>query len=129
MYHGRTATWVYGQGTRFHTMTATAQIRGEPVGPARFTVVGIDSEDEPKTPMRLTINDILIYEGPNPLPNDDCCGNRGPGNWGGVTFELPPGILRSGNNRISITNLDPSDEIFLPIFVMVDRAVLEFRSR
>jgi eukaryotic-like serine/threonine-protein kinase len=119
-YHNRTAQWVYGQGTDYSSMTASFNVRETPRGPGELTIVGIDSEDEPKTPMRLMVNGYVLYEGPNPLPNDDQSGREGPGNWGTYTWRLPPNLLVEGDNSISIINLDPSDQINYPIFIMID---------
>ncbi len=123
-YHGRTAQWVYGQGTDYSSMTAGFNIREVPRGPGALTIVGVDSEDEPKTPMRLMVNGYVLYEGPDPLPNDDQSGRDGPGNWGSYTWRIPPNLLVAGENSISIINLDPSDQINYPIFIMIDTVTI-----
>ncbi len=129
-YHGRTARWVYGQGTAYHTMTARFPVVSQPVGTATLTLVGIDSEDEPKTPVRISVNGEVVFQGGNPLPNDFCCGSSGPGNWGSVRIRIPAGVLQQGtDNTLTISNLDPSDRIFYPIFVMIDRATVTYRGR
>jgi tRNA A-37 threonylcarbamoyl transferase component Bud32 len=125
-YHNRTAQWVYGQGTDYSSMTAGFNIREVPRGPGELTIVGLDSEDEPKTPMRLMVNGYVLYEGPNPLPNDDQSGREGPGNWGSYTWRLPPNLLVEGENSISIINLDPSDQINYPIFIMIDTVTVSW---
>jgi hypothetical protein len=127
LYHGRTAQWVYGRGTEYHTMTATFNVVEPPAGPATLTIVGVDSEDPAKTPMRIVVNDaVVIYEGPNPLPDDTTAGPQGPGNWGSYEWNIPAGVLRPGPNTLSISNLDPSDRINYPIFVMVDYATISW---
>ncbi len=126
-YHGRTARWVYGRGTDFHTMTTSFRVNRQGTGRARLELTGLDSEDDPKTPMRITLNEQLFYEGPNPLPNDACCGGDGPGNWGTVVFEFPVEALRQGNNTLIIQNLDPSNRINFPIFIMVDELVIRYQ--
>ena len=79
--------------------------------------------------MRVTINGRTIYQGGNPLPNDHCCGSDGPGNWGSVWVRISDGVLKQGTNTVSITNLDPSDRTYYPIFVMVDRASVTYQGR
>ncbi len=125
-YHGRTARWVYGQGTQYSAMTAHFKMRGEPGGSASLTVVGVDSEDPPKTPIRITINGVVIYEGPDPLPNDLRTGPNGPGNWGTYTWQFDPTILHKGDNTLSIINLDPSDKVNYPLFFMLDYAIVSW---
>ena len=126
LYHGRTAEWVYGQGTPYNTMSASFSIDDNPKGPANMVIVGVDLEDPPKTPMRILVNDQEIFKGPDPLPNDNSNGPDAPGNWGSANFHLGPKVLRKGLNTITITNLDPSDKINYPIFVMVDSASISW---
>jgi hypothetical protein len=75
--------------------------------------------------MRVTLNGTTLYEGPNPLPNDFCCGTAGPGNWGTVPFEIPAGLL-AASNTLTITNLEPTDCTSCPKFVMLDRAIVDY---
>lgn len=124
LYHGRTAHWVYGQGTAYSTMSASFTIEKSPKGSASLVIVGLDSEDEPKTSMRVTLNNRVLYEGPDPLPNDNVNGSEGEGNWGDATFRIQSKTLQDGINVLSITNLDPSDKINFPIFIMIDSATL-----
>jgi hypothetical protein len=121
-YHRRTAQWVYGQGTPYHTMTAAFSLDQPPGAPARLVIVGVDSEDPAKTPIRIVLNGVVIFEGADPLPDDSSAGPGGKGNWGAVVFDIPPGALQAGANSLSITNLDPSDKVNYPIFFMLDYA-------
>ena len=41
-YQGRTAHWVYGQGTQYHTMTANFNIDTLPQGIASLTIYGVN---------------------------------------------------------------------------------------
>jgi hypothetical protein len=98
------------------------------VGTARLRLVGMDDERPEKNPMRLTLNGQVLYEGPDPLPNDFCCGPTGEGNWGAVIFEFPASLLRD-TNELSITNLSTSDCTLCPFYVMVDFGELTYRTR
>ncbi len=126
LYHRRTATWVYGQGTQYKTMSATFNLDHAPAGIANLSIVGLDSEDAPKTPIRIDLNGTLLYQGPNPLPNDLPSGVNGKGNWGSYTFQMGEGILQPGSNTLTITNLDPSDKINAPPFFMLDYATISW---
>lgn len=129
-YHGRTASWVYGQGTPYHTMTARFRLdhEGQVRPRASLEIVGLDGENPRKNRIAVVLNGVTIFEGPNPLPNDDCCGPSGPGNWGSVTFPVAGDILRR-NNELSISNLEPGECTLCPNFVMVDYAELDYRVR
>ena len=128
-YKGRTAQWVYAQDTRYSQMRANFSIRGRPAGDedgnAALVIEGMDSENSPKTDIRIEINSNLVYEGENPLPNDTNNINDN-GNWGSWTFTFPAEYLKQGNNRIEITNLEESGGFGRPPFFMLDYAVLRF---
>ncbi len=126
LYHGRTATWVYGQGTQYRTMSASFDIANPPTGNATLQITGLDSEDAAKTPIFITLNGIFIYNGANPLPNDFPNGVFQPGNWGSYNWAIPPGTLVQGTNTLSISNLDPSDKINQPPFFLLDYAVISW---
>ena len=126
MYHGRTAHWIYGQGTPYHTMTTSFNIDNPPTGEAKLQINGVDSEDSAKTPIRITINNTVIYEGPDPLPDDTTNGPNGPGNWGLYTWRVNPGVFVQGQNTLTIDNLSPSDKVNYPLFFMLDYAVISW---
>jgi serine/threonine-protein kinase len=125
-YHGRTAQWVYGQGTSYSTMGTVFTLDDKPKDDGTLTIVGIDSEDAPKTPMRIVLNRDVVFEGPNPLPNDYANGPDAPGNWGSVDITLPAKSLQKGQNTLTITNLDPSNQINYPIFIMIDYVTISW---
>jgi hypothetical protein len=129
-YHGRSASWVYGQGTPYHTMTLRFRLTedGQIGRRASLTFVGLDGESPPKNRIAIVLNGERIYVGPSPLPNDVCCGGSGPGNWGSAVFEFPGDLLRR-NNSLSVINLEASDCTRCSFYVMVDYAVLEYRVR
>lgn len=126
VYHGVTATWVYGQGTQYSSMSAQFDTDSPPTGPATLTIRGLDSEDQAKTPIAISLNGSLIYQGLNPLPNDFATGVDGPGNWGVYTWAINPGIIQAGTNTLTITNLDPSSAINQPPFFMLDYAQISW---
>jgi hypothetical protein len=128
-YHGRSASWIYGQGTPYATMTANFGLDAPVVagGRASLELVGLDGENPVKNVIRIVLNGTTLYEGPNPLPDDVCCGASGPGNWGSVAFEFPSELLTT-SNTLSITNLQPNDCTSCPKFVMIDQAVVTYPS-
>lgn len=124
LYHGRTATWVYGLGTQYSTMTALFNINSAPEGQATLTVIGVDSEDTAKTPISIVMNGVEIYVGGNPLPNDFSTGVFGAGNWGAAQWVIPAGLLQPGTNTLTITNLSNTSHINAPPFFMLDSATI-----
>jgi hypothetical protein len=108
-------------------MSATFTLDRRPLrdGSARLEIVGLDGENPVKNTIRIVLNGTTLYEGPDPLPDDVCCGGSGPGNWGSAAFEFPASLLNS-QNTLSITNLEPSDCTSCTKFVMLDYAVVRY---
>ena len=121
IYGGRTSTWVYGQGSGYTSMGATFDIGDATGRSATLAIVGMDSEDSRKTPMRITLNESVIWEGANPLPNDDQ--PLPTGTWDTMTVTVPAGVLRAGANTLVITNL-ASGSIGRPPFIALDYATV-----
>lgn len=126
VYGGRTATWIYGNGTPQSTMQATFALDGPPAGPAQLIVEGMDSEDEAKTVITIAVNGAEIYAGPNPLPNDDLPLESG--TWSAHAFDIDPTLLGAGANTITIRNQSPGP-FGRPPFFMLDYADVVIGSR
>jgi serine/threonine-protein kinase len=122
-YGGRTATWIYGTSTDYSAMRAAFTLQAPPAGRATLAIEGMDSEDAAKTPIRIVLNGTVIFEGANPLPNDDLPLESG--TW--ATYELPfdAALLRAGRNELEISNLAPG-AFSLPPFFMLDYAEVRF---
>ncbi len=120
-YGGRTATWVYGQGSGYSSMSATFTAQFVNSGPATLTIEGMDSEDTAKTAMRISINGATIFDGASPFPNDDQPLQSG--RWANFNFTFDSALLRLGSNTVTITNLSLGPK-GLPPFVALDYAVV-----
>jgi hypothetical protein len=103
-------------------MTATFNSDATAGGTATLTIEGMDSEDLTKTPMQVTVNGVTLFEGPNPLPNDDI--PLATGNWGELTLHFDASILHAGANSISITNL-ARGSVNRPPFIALDYAIVQ----
>ncbi|HKP53034.1 MAG TPA: protein kinase [Chloroflexia bacterium] len=126
LYHNVTATWVYGRGTQYHTMTASFDLDKAPKGEGSLTMVAVDSEDIAKTRIVIAINDTEIFSGPNPFPNDTVNDPSGPGNWGTHTWPVPSKTLRKGSNTLTISNQSLSNCIRCANFFMLDVATISW---
>jgi hypothetical protein len=122
-YGGRTAAWIYGASTQFSTMQATFNLQTQPQGTAQLSIEGMDSEGTAKTPIRIRVNGTEIFNGPNPLPDDDLPLDTG--TWTTYTWSFDAGLLRPGQNTISISNLAPGN-VGRPPFFMLDYAEIRF---
>lgn len=120
-YGGRSATWIYGTATNYTSMQSVIVLDTPPSGTATLSIEGMDSEDRVKTPIRITINGREIFNGPNPLPNDDL--PLATGTWATHAFPFDAAVLQPGRNVIRISNL-AAGNFGLPPFFMLDYAVL-----
>ncbi len=128
-YKGVTAQWVYSQQTDYSEMEAPFEIEGAPLGAgernqAVLSIQGMDSENAPKTQIRIEINGESIFEGANPLPNDNLNPNQG--NWGERRFFFNADLLQEGGNTLTITNLEEQGDVGAPPFFMLDYALVAF---
>jgi len=122
-YRGRTARWLYGAQSPYGEMTATFHLDATP-GAAQLSISGIDSENGPKTPIAVVVNDTVIYQGGNPLPKDNWRGSEAP--WGEATISIPSGVLRAGRNTLTFKNLAPVSNFNAPPYFMLDQAVITY---
>ena len=123
VYGGRTATWVYGQDTPYHTMQASFDLPAAPRDAVQLVIEGMDDEQSNKTTIDISVNGSSIYAGPNPLPDDDPPLETG--TWTTHTFPVDAALLRAGSNSISIRNNSPGS-FGRPPFFMLDYADLSF---
>ena len=124
-YRGRSATWIYGRNTQYNTMQAAFVLDTQPVGEATLSIEGMDSEGRDKTLIRIVINNVEIYNGPNLLPDDEYPYQVG--TWATATWRFDGSVLQPGQNIIQISNVGPG-EFSLPPFFMLDYAVVSFTA-
>lgn len=122
IYGGRTSTWVYGQGSGYERMSASFTVQGVRSGMAMLVIEGMDSEDNAKTPLSIAVNNVVIFEGASPFPNDDIPLQSGV--WDTLRLPFDTVLLQDGANVVSLTNL-ASGSRGLPPFVAVDYAIVQ----
>lgn len=120
-YGGRTATWIYGATTSYSSMQAVFNLNRQPQGEAELRIEGMDSEDRAKTLITISINGQTIFDGPNPLSNDDLPLESG--TWSLARFPFQANLLRLGSNRIIVQNRS-NGPFGRPPFFMLDYAEL-----
>jgi serine/threonine-protein kinase len=118
-YGGRSAVWIYGQGAGYDTMRARFALQRQPRGVATLTVEGMDAEGRGKAAIAVSVNGVVIFEGPNPLPDDDQPVESG--TWAAASWTFDAALLRPGANEIRIANRSPG-RFSLPPFLMLDYA-------
>jgi hypothetical protein len=124
-YGGRTATWIYGSSTEYSVMRARFALADQFVGTVTLTIEGMDSEGRTKTPIQVLVNSAEIYNGPNPLPDDDQPLETG--TWASQSWTFDAALLHAGQNEISISNL-AEGAFSRPPFFMLDYAELSYTA-
>jgi hypothetical protein len=92
---------------RFELNARTAR---NPLKNVNLTLAGLDSNGEEKTLVRIMLNGRLVFEGPNPLPDDSSSPLLEPGSWGSHTWAVDPALLLQGANILTIINVVPGLE-------------------
>jgi hypothetical protein len=118
---------VYGARTPYAAMSASFELPAAPGGAARLVVVGLDSEDEAKTPISVSVNGVELFTGPAPFENDTTSQDfvNAPAPWSEEAWGIPPEALRAGTNTVEIRSLADSGNVGVPPFFAVDAARVE----
>lgn len=126
VYGGRSATWIYGVGTDYSAMQAQFEVVGQPRGTADLRVEGMDSEGAAKTRIQITINGTPIFDGPNPLPDDDQPLDSG--TWATAAWSFDAALLQPGTNVVQVINRSPG-QFSRPPFFMLDYAEIRYQTQ
>jgi hypothetical protein len=111
----RFSTWIYGAESIKPSMSTKFEvIPFPPSGDYKLIVSGLDDDSKEKCPIRITLNESLIFEGSNPFSEKD---------WNIHEFDIPGDRLKR-NNILTIENIASSDSISGPPFFMLNYAIL-----
>lgn len=105
----RLATYARGKKTGQSNMqvnfTITAQQNKQEY---QLILCAQDDDSEKKCPIRIELNGNLLFHGANPFQRFG---------WNRKTFKIPQGILKEGNNTLSICNIADSGNVSGPPFL------------
>ena len=127
---GTSAHWIYGRGTSNNKMSVAFHLDSVPNITTTLTLVGVDSEDQARTPLHIRLNTTDLFLGMDPLPDDMPVSksNTDTVPWGRFPILLPPGRL-AADNQLTIENLDPGDKTdYYPIFMVLDKVEITLSS-
>jgi hypothetical protein len=100
--YGRLAAALYGQSSGYGTATINIELTDPPKEDVILTLVGMDDDTPGKTPIELTINQTVVYQGDAWF--EDWGGTVGEGNWTTVQITIPKGLFGPGDNAVTISN-------------------------
>lgn len=104
--YGRLAAALYGQSSGLGTGTINIELTDPSTEDVILTLVGMDDDAPGKTPIELTINQTVVYQGDAWF--EDWGGTAGEGNWTTVQITIPKGLLGPGANSITVSNTSES---------------------
>ena len=111
----RPTVFITGIGTPISEMSATFELNQfPPSGNYQLIISGADDFLPEKCPIRVTLNNELIFEGPNPFSNTE---------WNIQTAELSPDIFES-SNVLTISNISPTGNVDAPPAFLLNYVVL-----
>jgi hypothetical protein len=107
--------------TTMSRVTAKLRLMDDP--PTGEGVIEIEAQDNDKhwcapVPIQVFVNRREIFEGTNGFPKQD---------WKRISWPLPAGTLKKGDNEIEIRNLAASDSL-ISHWVLVSEVAIRFRK-
>ncbi len=111
----RPTAFVTGQGTSTSEMTTTFSLDDyPPTTDYHLVITGADDFLPDKCPIRIQLNDTILFEGPNNFLNTE---------WNTQTFDIPASSFNS-NNVLTITNISPEGNFDAPPAFLLNYVVL-----
>ena len=112
---------VRGTMTTMSRVTAKLSLMDDP--PTGEGIIEIEAQDNDKhwcapVPIQVFVNRRKIFEGTNGFPKQD---------WKRISWTLPAGTLKKGDNVIEIRNLAASDSL-ISHWVLVSEVAIRFRK-
>lgn len=106
---------VTGIGTPTSEMSTAFELTKQPLSDSfQLIVSGADDFQDEKCPIRITLNDKVVFEGPNIFSNKK---------WDIERFDLSTNMLKS-NNVLTITNISPTGNFDAPPAFMLNYIIL-----
>jgi hypothetical protein len=124
-YYGRPWVAIYGAYSEYPRATLSLTLTDAPSQAATVTITGLDDEWADLNQIALDVNGQVIFTGASPFPNWDGAGKGENAAWTSVPFTIPAGVLRAGENDLTLSNLMPSDSFNSPPYVLVSDASLD----
>jgi hypothetical protein len=125
LHFGRPWVAIYGNRSVYSRATAAFQLDTAPTGPVTLTLTGMDDERLDLNPIAVKVNGQQVFTGASPFANWDGTTTGAATTWTSTTITIAPELLQVGRNRITITNLSPTDNVGSPPYVLLGDALLQ----
>lgn len=111
----RPTAFITGQGTPTSEMTTTFSLdQYPPSNDYQIIITGADDFLQEKCPIRITLNNVVLFEGPNPFLNTQ---------WNTQIFNIPANSFNT-TNVLNITNTSPNGNFDAPPAFLLNYVVL-----
>jgi hypothetical protein len=116
--YGLPAVHMYGQGSGSESISASFEVDEAPSSYIVIQITGMDDERRQKAPMRLWLNDYLVWEGPSPFANED---------WTDIGWLVGSlDALHPGTNTLTLENMAGNGEVGQPPWNLLTSAVVYY---
>lgn len=114
--YDRPAAHLYARSTDYSATTVTFEATERPTDYIGLIVVGMDDERPEAVPIRIRLNDKVIWEGPSPFGNEQ---------WTAAAWQINAlGWLHEGQNSLTIEMLVPEGPFGLPPWILLTEAAI-----
>lgn len=118
--YGREAVAVYGAQSPYPAATLTFGLDEAGDGQTALTLTGLDDELPGPTPVAISVNGEVVYEGEAGFYDFDPAAPEVA--WQRWTLYFPSNLLRPGENAIAVAQLAPSANVGEPPYVLLAEA-------
>jgi hypothetical protein len=117
---------VYGAESRYPSAQLTFTVDAADGRPATLVLTGLDDEWAVHSPISITVNGVVVFQGTSEFANWDPAAATV--NWSQMTVTIDPGILTQGRNEIVVANQSDSANFGLPPYILLAEATLTIGS-
>jgi hypothetical protein len=120
--YGDEAGALYGADSGYATGTLTFDAPDASQGATTISLLGLDDELAASAQMTVMFNGQRLFSGASTFPawNPSATGNQ----WGELTFDVKPGVLKTTGNTLTITDTSPGSTVGTPPWVMIVRVTV-----
>ena len=125
--YGDEAGALYGLDSGYANGTLTFDAGSlDTTATATLSLLGLDDERPASTVIVVRLNDTELYRGGSTFPtwDPDATGNQ----WGYLTIDISPGLLRETGNELHITDLASGSSVGQPPWVMITALTISQES-
>ena len=114
---------LYGAGTNYSQGSFAFRATSVPDGALQLVIIGLDDERAERCRLQVVLNGTTLFDAADTFPNTPVSDNGEGGKsryWGTMTIAVPAGLLREGNNTLTLRNATPGPGLGIPYILIND---------